>query len=262
MNHLHATVSKNMWDIPNDQFIEIVAGATNFVDAMRKCGYTNIGNSKTIKKRINQLNLSTDHFIKYIPVPKNKKLLSEILVNGSTYGNYELKKRLVSELNWTYECSECKLSNWNNKPITLELDHINGNNTDNRIENLRFLCPNCHSQTSTFRAKNKTKVIARTCTDCNIDIYKSNVSGYCRNCIGKYRGSITPNKPDLKTLENDLKELNYIAVGAKYGVSDNCIRKWIRKYNQETAPVVAPSTPDTDEDLEELKEMVAAFGLQ
>lgn len=54
------------------------------------------------------------------------------------------------------QCSECGISaKWNGKPLTLHIDHINGVNTDNRLENLRRLCPNCHSQTDTFCGKNK-----------------------------------------------------------------------------------------------------------
>jgi len=60
------------------------------------------------------------------------------------------------------ECALCKLSgNWNNKPIILQIDHINGNAVDNRIENLRILCPNCHSQTDSFGGRNKGKGTAR-----------------------------------------------------------------------------------------------------
>lgn len=53
------------------------------------------------------------------------------------------------------KCCICNLTEWCNKPITLELDHINGNACDNTIKNLRMLCPNCHSQTSTFKNKNR-----------------------------------------------------------------------------------------------------------
>ena len=53
-----------------------------------------------------------------------------------------------------YECSQCGISEWNNKPLTLELEHKNGNNRDNRVENLCLICPNCHSQTDTFRGRN------------------------------------------------------------------------------------------------------------
>ena len=51
-------------------------------------------------------------------------------------------------------CEECGLAVWNGRPIPLELDHVNGRYTDNRLENLRILCPNCHAQTPTYRAKN------------------------------------------------------------------------------------------------------------
>lgn len=120
-----------------------------------------------------------------------------------------------------------------NKKISLELDHINGNNTDNRIGILRFLCPNCHSQTPTFRAKNKQKQPYRECTECLQIISQKNKSGYCAKCAGKYRKPLR-DKPSLEELENDMKELKtYVAVGKKHNVSDNCIRKWIKKYNQE-----------------------------
>jgi DNA-directed RNA polymerase subunit RPC12/RpoP len=54
-----------------------------------------------------------------------------------------------------YRCSECGIDSWNNKPISLELEHKNGNSSDNSLENVCLLCPNCHSQTSTYKAKNK-----------------------------------------------------------------------------------------------------------
>ena len=78
------------------------------------------------------------------------------MVKNSSYTNFfRLKKRIINENLIEYKCSICGIENWNNKPIVLQLDHINGNNRDNRIENLRFLCPNCHSQTETFCKKNK-----------------------------------------------------------------------------------------------------------
>ncbi len=71
-----------------------------------------------------------------------------------TYQTYKLRNRLIKELILKYECSECKLSTWNNKKISLELDHIDGVNHNHKLKNLRLLCPNCHSQTSTYRGKN------------------------------------------------------------------------------------------------------------
>lgn len=224
---------KTVWDITNDDFIKYVNESNTYTDVLKKCGYKNHGNAKTIKKRIILLKLSINHFVKNVPPIKAKRELNDILIDGITLNGTDLKKRLVNELNWEYKCSECGISEWNNKKISLELDHINGIHTDNRIENIRLLCPNCHSQTPTFRAKNKKEVTARKCTDCPKPILKENKSGYCIKCIVKHRKPLK-DKATLEELENDIKELKtYVAVGKKHNVSDNCIRKWIKKYNQE-----------------------------
>lgn len=80
---------------------------------------------------------------------------SEILVKDSKYSNLAVRKRIADGKLLEYKCQRCGIDSWCNESITLELDHINGVNNDNRIENLRFLCPNCHSQTETYKGKNK-----------------------------------------------------------------------------------------------------------
>jgi len=69
----------------------------------------------------------------------------------------DIKKILVKNLNIEYKCSECGIIKWRGRNITLELHHINGNRNDNRLENLEFLCLNCHSQTRNFRGRNISK---------------------------------------------------------------------------------------------------------
>lgn len=74
-------------------------------------------------------------------------------VKGSTRTNMALKRTLINYHKWKDECKECGLSEWRGKKLVLELDHIDGDTSNNTIENLRFLCPNCHSLTDAFRGR-------------------------------------------------------------------------------------------------------------
>lgn len=81
--------------------------------------------------------------------------LEEIFCIDSKANPNLVRKLMVTQNVFEKKCIECGLSNcYNNKPLNLQLDHINGIRTDNRIENLRWLCPNCHSQTETYCGKN------------------------------------------------------------------------------------------------------------
>jgi Zn finger protein HypA/HybF involved in hydrogenase expression len=85
-------------------------------------------------------------------------LNEEIFVENGTYPRHRLKHRLIRDKLIEYRCEICSnVGIWNNKPLSLQIDHINGVNNDNRIDNLRFLCPNCHSQTETYAGKNNKK---------------------------------------------------------------------------------------------------------
>lgn len=86
-----------------------------------------------------------------------KYSLEEILVENSNYNNRtSLKKRILDEKLLEYKCALCgNTGEWMGKELSLQLDHKNGKNNDHRLKNLRFLCPNCHSQTETYAGKNK-----------------------------------------------------------------------------------------------------------
>ena len=113
--------------------------------------------SDQIKKRCNELNIVINHFNHIGFSNTQKYTLDEILVENSSYRNIDrLKKRLVAENRLEYKCQLCgNTGEWNGKPLSLQLDHIDGKHNNHSIGNLRFLCPNCHSQTETFSGKNK-----------------------------------------------------------------------------------------------------------
>lgn len=71
------------------------------------------------------------------------------------YQTYKLKNKLISAGIKQNICECCGITDWNGKPLNMELHHIDGNTSNNKLENLQILCPNCHAQTDTFRAKNK-----------------------------------------------------------------------------------------------------------
>jgi Zn finger protein HypA/HybF involved in hydrogenase expression len=84
--------------------------------------------------------------------------LDQVLVENSTYARHNLKRRIIKERLLEYKCVCCgNEGEHNNKPLVLQLDHINGVNNDHRLKNLRFLCPNCHTQQDTYAAKNIIK---------------------------------------------------------------------------------------------------------
>lgn len=85
-----------------------------------------------------------------------KKCIKKRITKITDYATRaSVKKEILKNQLIEYKCAICFINNWNNKPLSLHLDHINGLNGDNRIDNLRFLCPNCHSQTPSYAGKNK-----------------------------------------------------------------------------------------------------------
>lgn len=115
------------------------------------------GNYTTIKKKISEFQIDITHFTgkgwnKGLAFKPNPSIpTTQLLVSNSNYQSHKLRKRLLRENYFEHKCYSCNLTEWMNYPITLELEHIDGDHTNNQIENLTLLCPNCHSLTPTWR---------------------------------------------------------------------------------------------------------------
>ena len=134
-----------------------------------------------------------------------------------------LKENLVEN-----KCAICGINEWLGQPLVLQLHHINGDNTDNRLENLQLLCPNCHSQTDNYCGNANKNDEIKYCPLCGKPISKT--ATLCVKCSNKNRHHESKIQP-LEQLISDLKELkSYSKIGVKYGVRDNTIKKWFIKY--------------------------------
>lgn len=149
----------------DEELAQAVAVSKTVTDTMRRLGFTKIagGSACHIKQRILRCNIDISHFDPYAYKKKqttwNKKSASEILVeeNREYRPSARLLKRAMLEIGIDCKCSECGVKEiYNNKPLVLHIDHIDGNWSNNKPENLRFLCPNCHSQTKTFGNKKRS----------------------------------------------------------------------------------------------------------
>lgn len=148
-----------VYDSSDEEFQQIIESSTSLTDCCKKIGLSPYGSNARnhIKERCAQLGIDYANSFKPLSGDYHKKRsYDEILVEHSTYKNrVHLKDRLIEDNLLEYKCAICgNTGEWNGLPLSLQLDHINGINDDNRLENLRLVCPNCHSQTETFSGKN------------------------------------------------------------------------------------------------------------
>lgn len=150
-----------IFELSDADFIDLIKSSICIKEVLFKLGYSTIGNSwgySQVKERMSLLNLTTADFKGKSGMTQqiqNTKLSPEELFTKNNHPRNIVRRRLIALNLIEYKCAICGRSEWNGKKLSLELDHINGINNDHRISNLRFLCPNCHSQTSTYGAKNK-----------------------------------------------------------------------------------------------------------
>jgi hypothetical protein len=168
------------------------------------------------------------------------------MVENSTYSRGTLKERLFASGLKQRACEECgQGETWRGRRIALVLDHINGISNDHRLENLRVVCPNCAAALDTHCGRNLPR--ERKCPSCGGAFAPRHIRHrYCSPaCWGveaglRYEGTTHPEtrkveRPSYEQLLKDVSEMSMVAVGRKYGVSDNAVRKWLRWYELQPA---------------------------
>lgn len=230
-----------------EQAAEAARSSLSYSETLRKLGMRPAGgNHEVLKTWLERWGIPTSHFdsdaVRRLP-RREPKALSEVMVEGSTYSRSTLKRRLFDEGLKQRRCEQCgQDEDWRGGRMALILDHINGVPDDHRLENLRILCPNCAACLDTHCGrKNAQRPVPTPCERCGqtfVPRYRRQrfCSRYCgtrwdrsgRPLLGARRVQ----RPSRKVLLQELEATSYSAVGRKYGVSDNAIRKWVRAYER------------------------------
>ena len=164
-------------------------------------------------------------------LPTRRRPLTDYFVKqGPFITSSRLRRRLIAEGLKSCCCEECGLEEWLGRPIPLELDHINGDPSDNRLENLRILCANCHALTPTWSHRNvQLRPEPPKCKDCGKRV--SRKARRCRTCSLRRRNSrrTTVNWPPTKTLLQMVQKSGYAPTARTLGCSDNAVRKRLKR---------------------------------
>jgi hypothetical protein len=225
-----------------------VAASRSYSEALRRLGLRPAGgNHATLKKHVARWGIPVDHFDPHATQRRRQggtnaaRPLAEILVEHSTYSRGHLKQRLYREGVKARACELCGQGEvWRGARMGLILDHVNGVADDHRLENLRIVCPNCAATFDTHCGRQNRQ--RRACEHCGEEFWPSHPrQRYCSRRCGRVappNGGPRPAtrkvaRPPYAQLVREVHALGWSAVGRRYGVSDNAVRKWVAQYARE-----------------------------
>jgi len=189
-----------------------------------------------IRKKILELDIDTDHFLSRQRTI-TKRTPENVFIENATCAQSTLRKFYLKETSIVYQCSLCgQPPIWKGEELTLILDHIDGNNKNNVLTNLRWVCPNCNIQLKTHGGKNAKRIRDQYnikhhnyCKTCG----KEEVTNPNNNCLkcANLKSRIVKDRPDRDTLKILIRTTPFTTIGRQYNVSDNAIRKWCKSEN-------------------------------
>lgn len=220
-----------------EEIRDIIASSSSYNEIQQKLGYSGHGmEHEFIDRFCEEHNISLAH-LTHENLKRITRTEENIFVENSTAAQATLRRWYKKGNYSEYKCAICgQEPMWNGVEIALTLDHINGNNKDDRLENLRWICPNCDRTLDTFTGRNKVRQSDRLqntkkyyCEECGKEISKG--ARWCLACSGKQKWKTE--HPDAETLKQLLLDNNgnFSAVSRLFEVTDNTVRKWCKKYN-------------------------------
>lgn len=211
------------YDYDNEKVINAIKNNKSIASTMKSLGITNYRERHHYSKFnefVKENNIDISHFPKKI----QKRPIDDYFSNKFPLQSNKLRKRLISEGYFEHKCSKCNLSEWMGELIPIELDHIDGNNKNNSLDNLRLLCPNCHAQTDTYKGKNikkpKEKYNSKSLKNKKV-INKQLPKERKKKC--------TLSNAEIYKIFLD-NNSNYTKTSKIIGISDNAIRKRIKSF--------------------------------
>ncbi len=229
-------------------FLEpLIAQSVSWAEVCRRAGVAPAtGTQSHITKVAKIFNLDYSHFLgtswnkgKRLPC---KRPIEYYLTTNSTTKSHMVRQRLIADGIKEAKCEICGISEWNGRPAPLELDHINSDHCDNRLENLQIICANCHAQITNLRReersppaareqRRKIKIRTNACVDCGVAVLSR--SKRCVAChLATPRAKIQ--WPPIEELQQRLAASNYSALARELGVTDNAIRRHIQRRLKES----------------------------